>query len=284
MRIFISVDMEGIGGVVSYQQVDAAHPLYHEARQLMEQELRACLEALIEAGIKTAVINDSHDTMLNISCADIGSGKMQLFLIRGRHKPLGMMQGASGCQGAIFLGYHARAGTRHAVLDHSFSSYIYRLSLNGREAGEVGLNATLLSAFRVPLLLVTGDAAACREAEEWMPGVITVPVKKGLSRTAAICLPPGQVKKLIKEKTRESLRRRQEEESRRAFFPFSPGNRWDLEVEFITSEIADVAAFLPFVRRREGRTVVLRDTNYVALYRKFIALLRFVGGYNWLLL
>lgn len=284
MRIFISVDMEGIGGVVSYQQIDAAHPLYHEARQLMEEELRTCIEALIEAGVKTVVVNDSHDTMLNIPCAEIGSGKVQLFLIRGRHKPLGMVQGAPGCQGAIFLGYHARAGTRHAVLDHSFNGYIYRLFLNGREVGEIGLNATLLSAFRVPLLLVTGDAAACQEAEEWMPGVITVPVKKGLSRTAAICLPPGQVKKLIKEKTRESLRRRQEGESRRVFFPFSPANRWYLEVEFITSEIADVAAFLPFVRRRGNRTVVLQDSNYIALYRKLVALLRLVSTHNWALL
>ena len=90
---------------------------------------------------------------------------------------------------ALFVGYHARAGALHAVMCHTYSGIIYALSFNGVEVGEIGADAALCGYHGVPVGLVAGDRAACDEATALLGPVVTAPVKEGVGRSAARCLP-----------------------------------------------------------------------------------------------
>ena len=118
-----------------------------------------------------------------------------------------MVQGAdSGVDAAIFLGYHARAGSLHAVLDHTWSSVrVANLWLNGRITGEFGLNGAICGELGIPVIMVSGDQTVCAEAREWAPGVAAAQVKTAAGRYAAHCLPFEISRKLIEDTAREAV-------------------------------------------------------------------------------
>src|SRR6266550_2919293 len=154
MRVYISVDMEGIAGVVHESQTDPTTPAF------------AAEEGALAAGATRALVNDSHWFMRNLLAEELHQAAE---LVSGDPKPRSMMQEIDqqgGFDAALCIGYHARAGTRNAILDHTYADRIHEVRLNGKPVGELGLNAGLAGVHGVPVALVSGDSALAAEAKD----------------------------------------------------------------------------------------------------------------------
>jgi D-amino peptidase len=189
----------------------------------------------------------------------------------GTPPPYSMVQGVDqGVNAAVFIGYHARMGTPNAILDHTWSSSrVANLWLNGRLAGETALNGAVCGAFGVPVLLVSGDQAVCREAAEWIGGIEGVQVKKALGRHTAECLPLVKAQRLIQEGTARVV---SQFLTGKAPAPLALPTPVNVAIEFIYSDMADRAGLLPGARRGEGRVVEYTAEDMPAAYRAFRAM------------
>jgi len=263
MRVYISCDMEGISGVVAPEHVTSKEDEYKRFRRLMTREVNAAVEGALEGGATEIIVNDAHGSMRNILIEELNPAAR---LITGSPKPLGMMQGIDeDFDAAFFIGYHARAGTFHSILDHTYSGrVVYRVLLNGVEVGETGLNAALAGAFGVPVALVTGDRMVVEEAKALLGDVETVAVKESFGRFAARCLVPQEAHRLIREAAAKALSRKSR--------PFRLEPPVTLRVAFINSAHADMAELIPGSRRLDARTVEFTDEDYATVYRVFRAM------------
>jgi hypothetical protein len=140
-----------------------------------------------------------------------------------------------GCDAALFIGMHARAGVADGVLNHTISgSDIYELRFNGTPVGETGINAALCGTFDCPVLLVTGDDAVCRESRELLgDGLTTVAVKQGLGRQSARNIAPQRARALIENGAKQALA------DLTAVAPYDPGRPSEIEVLLMGSHISE---------------------------------------------
>src|SRR5881628_2880210 len=210
MRTYISIDMEGIAGVVHESQTDPTNPAaaaeYGRFRRLMTSEANAAVEGAVAAGATRVVVNDSHWFMRNLVAEELHQAAE---LLSGDPKPHSMVEGiAGGFDAALFIGYHARAGTRHAILDHTYADRIHEVRLNGKPVGELGINAAFAGIHGVPVALVSGDAALAAEAKDLLgEGVETVIVKEAVSRHAAKSVAPAVACRMMREEVARALKR-----------------------------------------------------------------------------
>ncbi|MEN8097449.1 MAG: M55 family metallopeptidase [Chloroflexota bacterium] len=266
MRVFISVDMEGITGVSCWDDVDHNKPSFNRFREIMTAEVNAAIEGAYNGGAAYVLINDSHGGMRNILLEKLDK---RAELISGYPKQLGMMAGVDrDIDRAMFIGYHAMAGTAHAVLDHTWSgSQVYSLQANGRTIGETGLNAAIAGHYGVPVVLVTGDQAVASEAKALLGDRLnTVEVKESLSRTAVKSLPVEQVMGQIKEAASQAVN---------GPIPkalvFAPPVT--ITIQFVTSVQAEGASALPGANRVDGRTVEWTGEDIIEAYSAMLAML-----------
>ena len=264
MILYISADMEGATGVVSPEQVDSKSPLYKFGCSMQRHDVEAVVRAALEWGVESIRVNDSHDTMTNLSAAawDFPGG---VELISGDTKTLGMVEGVVGADVAFFLCYHAMAGTEKAVLDHTYSaSMVYELRINGQKVGETGLNAFLCGALGVPVGMVSGDTALCLEAESLLGGgVVACRVKEGAGRFAAKTAAPEVTAGLLAASAKAALDRARERKAPR--LEFSSPYRMELTCHH-TSQ-ADASALVPGTERISGRTVAVTTSDALELRR-----------------
>ncbi len=159
VKVYISADMEGIWGVVHANQTSPDSPEYAAARKWMAEDVNAVVAGLFDAGATEVVVNDSHGSQRNILASDLDP---RASLISGSPKPLSMMEGIDATFAAcIFVGYHAKAGTAAAILDHTISGSVVRaIRVNRIEMPELGLNAAIAGYYGVPVVLISGDAAS----------------------------------------------------------------------------------------------------------------------------
>lgn len=253
-NVFISIDMEGIAGVAHGLQVSRGTDDYSASRDLMAGEANAAIEGAFSAGAERVLVNDSHGDMRNLRAIDIDP-RAEL-LIGGPKVPNGMMQGCDGSFDiALFLGYHASAGTESAILDHSYSGYaVYELRLNGEPFGEGDLNAALAGSYGVPVGLVAGDDKFCDQMSKRLPGVRTIQVKQALGRMNAISLHPSKACELIREGTADVVAECPTE-------PFKVGEPLVLEIDTSNTQIADVCELGAGVVRTGPRTVRFEATD-----------------------
>lgn len=268
LKIFISVDMEGICGVVHGDQTSPGTPEYAAACKWMAQDVNAAVEGALEAGAAEIVVNDSHGSMRNIDPDDLDP---KAVLISGTPKPLSMMQGIDpSFQACFFIGYHAKAGTPDAILDHTISSSVVRfVKVNGIELPELGLNALIAGYFGVPVALVTGDTAVCRQTAEVLGrDVVTVAVKEAYGRLAAKLVPMAEARQMIKAGVKEALAKLGR------LRPFKMPAPYAFELGFHVSAQADMGAMLlPGVKRTDGRTLTFRADDYIDGFRMLRALI-----------
>ncbi len=272
MKILISADMEGISGVVAGDQVDSRSGKdYDWARKVMTKEVNYAIEGALAGGATQVVVNDSHGGMRNI-VPDLLHPEAKL--ITGGLKELSMIQGISDDVDGVFLvGYHGRRNTRASIMDHTYSgSVLRRLKINDVELGETGMNALIAGEFDAPVLLVTGDDSVCREAEELFAKVYTVEVKKGLSRYSAECIHPQKAGELIKNKAEKAVR------DISSFKPYRLESPYRLEVEVITSAMADGCQLIPEVSRLGPTTLVFNHPDLITAFKAFRAMLTLGGA------
>lgn len=269
LRVFVSADMEGIWGVVHGDQTSPESPEYGPARRWMTDDVNAVVAGLFEAGATEVVINDSHGSMRNIIPDELDP---RATLISGSPKPLSMMQGiGESCQACLFIGYHAKAGTEAAILDHTISGSVVRaVRINGIEMPELGINAAIAGYFGVPVVMISGDTALCAQAKAMLgPDTVAVPVKEGIGRYAARLFPKEAARKALRDGAREALLRR----AAAKVFKIEPPCRFELG--FQTSGQAEMSMLLPAVTRVDSRTAVFSTNDYLEgfkLMRAMIAL------------
>ena len=205
MNLYFMVDAEGISGIFFREQSTPSGSRYDEGRALITQDINACVEAAKEAGAGKIFIRDAHAAATNVIWDKLSS-KVD-YLISGYGPGNNRMPGIEECDGVILLGYHAMAGTPEAVLEHTFSSAsVQNYWLNGSKAGEIAVDSAIAGDFGKPVIMVSGDDKACKEAKTLLPWTVTAEVKKALGCFSAMLLPREKALALLREKIREAIK------------------------------------------------------------------------------
>jgi len=264
--VFISVDMEGMAGVVHLHQVMRGMPEYERSCRLMTAETNAAVAGARRAGATRFVVNDSHGDMRNFLLDELDDG---VEVISGADKPYSMGAGLDPTfEVAFFVGYHASVGTERAIMDHTYGGRtVYGLRINGRAQSEATLNAALAGTFGVRIALITGDRTTVEEATAELAGIEGVVVKEALGRQAARSLHPIQACRRIEE---GAYRAYADHGSRPLYRPQGP---FVLEIDWMNANMADLCAQLPDVERAGGRTTRYRTPDFQTCYRMLLALL-----------
>jgi D-amino peptidase len=247
-RIFVSVDMEGIAGVVSGEQLGPQGFEYASFRELMTQEANAAIAAAREAGATEFVVADSHGNFQNLLPDKLPP---DVQLVRGGPRPFGMMQGLDASfDGVVFVGYHASTTNPAGVRAHSFSSAnLADLRLNGVSVTEGAWNAALAAHYGVPVLAVAGDDAAVAEVQAQVPGVEGAVVKWPYAFHSARNLSPTAARAVIADAVRKGMARRGASDLPRSTSPVR------VEIRFKSYRPAEVLSWLPGTERVDAHAV-----------------------------
>ena len=264
MDVFISIDMEGIAGITTMRQIYRGTDDYVWARELMTEEANAAIAGAFDAGIERVVVTDSHGDMGNLLPHRLDQ---RAELVQGTPKlPYSMMTGIEpGYLCALFLGYHAGAGTQTAILDHTYTGFFSDIRVNGDSWNETHLNAALAGTFGVPVALVVGDRACCDQAAAKLEGVRTLSVKEGFGATVGRSQSPELARTLIRAAAVEAIRQAGD------LRPFQPHPPYTLEVDMINSRIADMASLQLRTERPASRTLRLETDDIRELYQVLLS-------------
>ena len=204
LKVFISVDMEGVTGVVNVDDASRGGKDYDYFRQTMTREANAAIEGALAAGATEIIVRDSHGSALNLLPEMLNRNSK---LLRDWSEgPMYMMEGIDeSFDAAIYVGYHARAGTPNGVLDHTSSGNVTDVKINGISMPETGYNALMAGYYDVPVVFVAGDKAVCDQAQELLGNVETVAVKEGIG-AAALNLHPEVAREQIRAGVEHALR------------------------------------------------------------------------------
>lgn len=271
MNVYVSVDIEGITGVVHGDMMMADGREYDRGRRLMTGDANAAVEGAVGAGAETILVNDGHGPMRNLLVEELHPAALLLS---------GTADAKDHCQleaadsrpfdAALFVGYHAMAKTAKAIHPHTIAGIaVAELRLNGRPHGETGLNAAVLASLGIPTLLVTGDATTCAEARAFLgDGIETVAVKEARGRNAAVCRAPAATRPEIAAAAARALR----DIGRVPLY--APERPWRLEVDFVTVPQCDRAARAAGVERLAPTTLLVAPGEPWEQYRLLWAALR----------
>ncbi len=270
MKILIAADMEGITGVVHWDQVNPNHPEYSRFRKLMTEDVNAAIRGAFAGGATSVVVTDGHNNGRNILIEELDS---RATLNSGTPSHLSMVQGVDeDVKGVMFVGYHGRMGAINAILDHTWSDErVSGLWINDRAFGEAGLNGAVCGHFDAPIIMASGDQTLCAEVREFFGNKIeTAQVKKAASRMAAECLPPAETSKLIEEVAKRAVINLKSKKAPAAFKVTTPIK---MTLEFEQSDMADRAALMPNAKRTMDRRVEYVADDMVTIYLAFRTLL-----------
>ncbi|MEI6290011.1 MAG: M55 family metallopeptidase [Chloroflexota bacterium] len=264
-KILIASDMEGITGVVNWDQVTPGHEEYPRFRRLMTQDVNAAIRGAFDGGASEVIVADGHWNGTNILLEELDSRAKLNSSTSAIHS---MMQGIDqSFDGVIYVGYHARHGSENAIMDHTWSSSsVANVWLNDILVGEFGLNAALAGHFGVPVIMVTGDQTACRQTVELLGNIETAVVKQANGRFSAECLPPSVTQTLITDSARKAVKTVTNGSA--AYKIFVVNNPVVVCVEFRASENADKAIRVPG-SRRNGLKVSIEAVNMDIAYSAF---------------
>ncbi|TML46210.1 MAG: peptidase M55 [Actinobacteria bacterium] len=267
MRVQVISDMEGVSGIVKGEQTTGGEALYEEGRKLYTHEINAAVRGAKAGGASEIVVMDCH-----------GAGKGWTFnsLVPEELDPdceyvvqeewteyTAFLE--RGCDAALFIGMHARAGTQAGVMNHTiFGRDFQNLWFNGRLVGETGINAALCGSWGCPVLLVTGDEAACSEGRELLgAGLTTVAVKRGLGVFSARMIPPVRARELIEDGAKRAL------SDLKAVAPYDAGTPCEIKVEYKNTAAPDKLRFRAGVERIDDRTIVSRADTWWEAWQQF---------------
>jgi D-amino peptidase len=273
MKLLICADMEGITGVVNWDHVTFGKDGYQRFRKMMTADVNAAIAGALQAGVEDILVSDGHDTKTNILIEELDPHAR---LNSGTHSPYMMVQGIEeGVDCVFFIGHHPRAGAQGALLGHTMSARVVGgVWLNERSVGEIGIYASICGHYGVPVLLVSGEQAACDEGVDWIPGVATVPVKKASSFQSADCLPPARTHEMIRTAARQAIlgfNAGQAPAPLRALPPVK------ITIAFLRTVMADSAALLPGAVRLDGSQVAFTAPDMPSAYHAARSMISLAG-------
>ncbi|MGZ5495658.1 MAG: M55 family metallopeptidase [Candidatus Aminicenantales bacterium] len=260
LKVFISVDMEGISGLIAWDETSQGGPDYPLFRRLMTEEANAAIAGALDAGATEIVVRDGHDSARNI-LPDLLRPEARL--IREWNSPLSMMEGIDKTFDAVvFIGFHARAGTPNAVLKHTMSLSLFDVILNGVRVPEAAWNAAIAGYFDVPVVFLSGDTAICQQAREIIGDIATVAVKDGMGAAASM-IHPSKAQEMIQKGVAKAL------QNLKAYKPYKPASPYKLEIVFVDENQARRAAYVPGAVRTGERSVAFTAADFLDLVTDF---------------
>ncbi|OWA20232.1 M55 family metallopeptidase [Streptomyces sp. CS057] len=266
MKTLISVDMEGISGIVHSTETNPERYDYQRGRELMTADANAVIAGVLDADPTAEVlVADAHGTFRNLLPEQLDR---RARLARGKPRSLNMLAGLDEeTDAALFVGYHVRAGEGPGVLAHTMNGEILDVRVAGRSLGEIGLNAAMAGHLGVPVVLLSGDDAACAEMNDLVPAAVTVPVKDALGMAAAVTLHPEEARDRLRRAAADAVARREEIQ------PLALTGTLNVEVDLASPHTVDLATLVPGVSRTGGaRTVAFTSPDYATAYRLILLL------------
>jgi D-amino peptidase len=260
-KIFMITDMEGVDGIFDFdlQCTPYVSPRWAESQKLLTGEVNAAVEGLFEGGATQVVVWDGHDSSRSLSVLDIHP---KARLLTG--EPVSpTLQLDPSYSAVIFVGQHAMAGAKNGILNHSYSSQgIQNIWVNNMRVGEIGGRVLLAGSFGIPVIMLSGDTAACEELRALVPHAECAEVKSGIGGTAGFMLPHPEACALIQGTARRALKRLPE------FKPYRITGPAEVKVEFTTRH---VATFLPRegVEQLDQRTWAFRGKDIQDAWLKY---------------
>ena len=260
--------MEGIGGIGTGKMTNGAGKDYATGRALMTEEVNTVVAAIFEHGEAEILVNDSHGDMQNLLHTRLDP---RVTYIQGNIKPLGMVQGLdSSFDGAIFLGYHARAGTDGGFLAHTGSGSVKGLWLNGVEVGEGGLNAHYAGSHDVPILVAAGDATFAEQFGDLVQ-TRTVTTKEAIGYQVARLLHPDVVRERLRDATHEALA------DLANASPLQVRDPIRIRMRFASTTRADVLQAIPGMSRLDGTSVEYTAQDMTQAYQLIRLMYKYVS-------
>jgi D-amino peptidase len=251
LKVLISVDMEGVAGAVTGEQLGPTGFEYQRFREFMTREALAAVEGAKAAGATEVVLADAHGNGQNLL---IDQFPPDVRVIRSWPRRLSMVAGVDdGVDALVFVGYHAGTNNPTGVRAHTFSSAtLTRVALNGTNVTEGSWNAAIAGQFGVPVVMISGDDAAIAEVRRAVGGIEAVETKRSLGFHSAITLTPQASAALIRKHVESALGRRQE------FKPYRVAGPVTVDVSFKNYMPAEVLAYLPIFERTDSHSIRFR--------------------------
>jgi D-amino peptidase len=266
VKIFIAVDREGVSGWFM------SHPEDRQSeRELMTADGNAAIEGAFNGGATEVFLSDAHGNQKNLLPSKIDS---RAIYIGGQPRSLYLMGGIdSTFDAAMFVGYHAKAGSMYAISCHTNSSFVNSVTFNGIELGTLGLDAAIAGFYGVPVVLITGCQVTCDEGRKLLGDIETVVVKEGIGMYAAKCKPLDEAHRLIREGARNAMNRIN------AVTPFYISNPVQVELTFSTPACADAVCSSSLIERVDSQTIRFNADDYLQAWNLYDIIHRAAGSY-----
>jgi D-amino peptidase len=264
-KIFIVTDMEGVGGVNNAdEQLLPGQRRYDETRRLLTGEVNAAVAGALEAGASEVVIWDGHDSSRSLSIDEIHP---RARLIQGQATPPDYYLAEKLYDGILFVGQHAMAGAKGGVLAHSQSFSVQNIFLNGKPVGEIGQVAAIAGHFDIPVIMLSGDQAACEELLVLQPKAETVAVKRLVGKTSTLSLSHAEARTQIQAAARRAVTHVRE------FVSWKIQSPVEMKIEYFPGKPGVPAAALSHGEERQvaPRTVVYRGRTVLEVYERWLA-------------
>jgi D-amino peptidase len=267
VHVHVISDMEGVAGIVKWQQTTGGEKLYDEGRVLYTEEINAAVRGAKAAGATEIVVMDCHGAgggyTFNSLVPELLDPDCEYVVQNEWTEYTDLLE--QGCDAALFVGMHAMAGSETGVLSHTVSGQAWlNLRFNGTPVGETGINAALCGNWGCPVVLVTGDRDVCEEGRALLgDGLTTVEVKVGLGRFSARQKTPARARELIEAGAKQAL------SDLGAVKPYDPGSPCEIEIQFTSPDRLVEYANRKGVEVVDARTLVVRGDDWWSTWSGF---------------
>lgn len=265
MKLYLSADIEGTAGIVTWDETDLGKPTHPYFAKQMTNEVCAAIEGAEMSGYETTV-KDAHDSARNIDPAALPRSAR---LIRGWTRDLFCMMGGldrDRYDAVAFTGYHSDATSEGNSLSHTMDTSVYRVMINGQPASEFTINAYMAGMLGIPVVFLSGDEALCRAAGEMIPGIATVASKTGMG-SATISRHPEVVCDEIRRTIQKVLCELHDDPERRAAcIPVLPPY-FEISVEYKDWNQAHRLSYYPGAGHPDAKTVTYGSEDYREVMR-----------------
>ncbi len=263
-RILIVTDLEGVGGVNNAEeQLLPGQRRYEESRKLLLGEVNAAVEGALKAGASEVVIWDGHDGSRTLSIDEIHPRAQ---LLQGRLTPANYYLEDERYEGIMFVGQHAMAAAKNGVLAHSQSFNVQNIFINGQPVGEIGQVAAIAGYFNIPVIMLSGDQAACEELLVLQPKAETVAVKRLAGKTSTLSISHAEAKTRIESSARRAV------EHIREFAPWRISGSVELKFEFYPETAGASSTELSRGEHKQvlPRTIIYRGRNVLEAFEEWL--------------
>lgn len=274
MRVYISMDAEGISGIYKLGQVMPSHKEFAWAQTMMANDINAAAAGAFAAGATQVIVNDAHNAGNNLLIDQLDE---RIDLISGNIRPLSMAQGAElGCDAALLIGYHKRKGGK-GVISHSYAyGSMVEMRINGKLASEHDLVGLCIGAYGIPVVFLSGDNLVIEDAKKSIPGLYTVETKVAISNNAALCHHPKRNAGAIARTVEQALRNYKKDGVK----PMKIEGEIRLDVRYSAEIQAELAMKAPQTVRLDEVTVRYQGEEYLGVYDAFLTGTTLAGGFR----